>query len=344
MPSRRAITWAKFRVFAVGVCALSILSVLFYLLTGGTLFQAKTTLYLYIPDATGLEPSSPVRVDGVTVGKVRNVGLSGSNDPNRVVRVAMTIEVEHLNSIPTDSSAQISTDNVIGDKFVDVTSGRARVPVPPNGEIRYQPEVDVMKNLDLAQFERSLRNVDAMLRDIEEGKGPVGQLVRGEDLYNDTRKRLIGLERGLRAAARTTGQVGEMLYADTLYRKISVPVRQLDDTLARIQSGQGPAGLLLRDSGQYDSLRAQAASLREMLAGMAAGRGPTGDLLSSDATYRNLGQTIGSMIAFVDNFNASPLLTSSEMYDNLNGSFREMCDFLRDFRESPKKYLWLKLF
>jgi phospholipid/cholesterol/gamma-HCH transport system substrate-binding protein len=344
MPSRRAINWAKFRVLMVTVCGLSVLTVLFYLLTGGTLFQAKTTLYLYIPDATGVASGSPVRVDGITVGKVRSVKLSGSIDPNRIVQVAMTVEVEHLNSIPVDSYAQISADTLIGDKFVDVTSGRTRASVPANGEIRYQPQTDVMKSLDLAQFQQKLRDVDAMLRGIEEGQGPVGEFFRGEALYDATRQKLIDLERGLTAAVRTTGQVGEVLYADTLYRRISEPVHQLDDALARIQSGQGKAGELLRDSGDYDRLRAQAADLRDTLAGIRAGRGPIGELLVSDSTYRDLGKSVAAMIDSVDRWNASPILTTSEMYDNLNGAGREMRDFLSDFRQHPKKYLRLKMF
>jgi phospholipid/cholesterol/gamma-HCH transport system substrate-binding protein len=344
MPSRRAVSWAKFRVFMVAVCGLSILGVLVYLLTGGTLLEVKTSLYLYIPDATGVAPGSPVRVDGINVGKVRSVKLSGLTDPNRIVQVVMTIEIEHLRSIPLDSYAQIGADTLIGDKFVDISSGRLRASMPPNGEIRYQPQTDIMKNLDLAQFERKLREVDAQLRDIEEGRGLVGQFVQKEALYNDTRQKLIDLERGLTAAARTTGQVGQVLYTDALYNRINEPVRQLDDTLARIQSGQGTAGRLLRDAADYDRLRAQAADLRNTLAGIRAGSGPIGELVVSDAAYRDLVQKAASMIGAVDRFNSTPALTTSEMYDNLNGAAREMRDFFRDFRESPKKYLRLKLF
>ena len=84
MPSRRRVTWAKFRVAAVCVVAAVIVGTLVYVLTGGTLLQKKATVYLYIPDATGLTSDSPVRVDGIAVGKVASVDLSGSNKPDRV--------------------------------------------------------------------------------------------------------------------------------------------------------------------------------------------------------------------------------------------------------------------
>src|SRR5664280_2925554 len=121
MPSARQVNWAKSRVAAVSVAAGVILAVLAYLLTGGTLLQERSALYLYIPDATGLGPGAPVRVDGIGVGKVRSVALSGSNDPDRIVKVAITAESDRLAQIPVDSVAQLSADTLVGDMFVDVT-------------------------------------------------------------------------------------------------------------------------------------------------------------------------------------------------------------------------------
>jgi len=70
MPHARGALWARFRVTVAALVAAAILSVIVYLLTGGTLLQEKTTLYLYMPDATGLGTGTPVRVNGTTVGKV----------------------------------------------------------------------------------------------------------------------------------------------------------------------------------------------------------------------------------------------------------------------------------
>src|ERR1035441_4900719 len=118
MPSARQVNWAKFRVTAVSVGALAILAVLVYLLNGGMLFQEKTTLYLYIPDATGLGPGAPVRVDGIGVGKVGVIALSGSSDPGRVIKVTIKAESDRLSQIPVDSFAQLSADTLVGDMFV----------------------------------------------------------------------------------------------------------------------------------------------------------------------------------------------------------------------------------
>src|SRR5674476_1295510 len=96
MPSAQQVNWAKFRALSVILAGLAILGTLAFLLTGGTVLESKTQIYLYLPDATGVSPGSPVRVDGIGVGKVSLVELSGSNEPNRVVKVTMTIGRDRL--------------------------------------------------------------------------------------------------------------------------------------------------------------------------------------------------------------------------------------------------------
>ena len=344
MRSRRKVIWAKFRVTMVAICALAILSVLFYLLTGGTLLQAKTTLRVFVPDATGIGRRSPVRVDGIDVGKVRLVRLTGSADPARVVEIVLTVEEYRLRSIPRDSFVQFSADTLIGDKYVDITSGRTGAIIDPDGELRYQPATDITKSLDLTQFEKQLRIVDALLTNIEQGEGRVGKFVAGEELYNSLRKSLIEVESGLTRAAGTTGKVGSLLYSDALYRQLAAPATQLDDILESIQSGQGASGKLLRDSADYDRLRAGAADLRKTLEDLRAGRGAGARLLSSDALYEDLNRKVAGLIVAVDRFQYNPWLTTTEVYEGLNGAAREAHDFIRDFRRDPSKMLRLKVF
>ena len=243
MPSVRYIRWAKFRVLTVSAAAVVILSILSYLLTGGTLLTKRATMYLYIPDATGLGPGAPVRVDGIGVGKVRSVAFSGSTEPNRVVKVTMTLERGRLASIPDDSTAQIASETMIGDQFIDISSGNSRHFVSPGGEIVFKSSPDLLKTLDIGQFKERLKVVSALLDDIEQGRSDLGQFIQGDQMYSDLRKRFSQIESGIRAAASTTSDVGHELYTDRLYQQISRPLIELDGSLARLlRAGRcGPA-------------------------------------------------------------------------------------------------------
>jgi len=339
MPSARYVRWAKFRVLAVCAAAVVIVSILTYLLTGGSLLTERATMYLYIADATGLGPGAPVRVDGIGVGKVRSVALSGSSQPDRVVQVTMTVERSRLNSIPDDSTAQLASETMIGDKFVDISSGTSRRFVSPGGEIAFKGSPDLLKGLDLRQFEQQLKVVGALLDDIEQGRGDVGQFVMGEQMYNDLRKRFAQVERGIRAAASTTSDVGRELHTDLLYRRISQPLLDLDRSLARLQSGQGAAGQLLRDSTQYSELRSDMEDLRRSIADLRAA-----EFVRSDTLYADWNRRVSSLIESVDAFNRGPAMTTTQAYDNLNGFARELRATLRDFRQNPRKYMRMKLF
>src|SRR5271169_2588038 len=138
MSSTRGVGWAQFRVTAVTVAALAILSVLLRLLSGGTFLQPKVTVYLYVPDATGLDAGADVRVDGIDVGTAASVGLSGSTVPDRVVRLTLSIRRNRLSTITSDATAELTADNLVGDKFVDITSGTSSTHIPAGGEIHYK--------------------------------------------------------------------------------------------------------------------------------------------------------------------------------------------------------------
>lgn len=339
MPSASRVHWAKFRVSVVSVVAVLILATLAYLLTGGTLLEQKSTIYLYIPDATGLEKGSPVRVDGIDVGKVARVELSGQNDPNRVVRVVMTVERDRVEAIPADSYAELSNDSLIGDKFVDITSQRSSAHVPPYGEIHLKAPSPMMKNADLPTLEAQLRSVDALLADIQEGRSEMGQFVLGNKMYLDLRNSIGKIQNAFHDAVSTTTLVGDALYNETLYNNIAGPMGALDRTLAGLQSGQGTGGQLLRDSAQYESSLKQVRDLRESIAGVRAGV-----WMQSDQMYKDWNRTLVSYIDGMDRMNADPLLNSTAVYESFTGMANEVRGTVRDFRQDPKKYLRLKLF
>jgi phospholipid/cholesterol/gamma-HCH transport system substrate-binding protein len=335
----RQLSWARLRVTAVSLVALLILGTLIYLLSGGAIFTNKVVIYLYVPDATGIGPDTPVRVDGIEVGRVAAVGLSGSKAPSRVIRVSLKVNRPQLPSVHTDSTAQITADTLIGDKFVGISTGPGVTPILPGGELKLKEQTDLMKSLDLAQFAKQLRQIDAELSDIENGRNEVGQLVLTDDLYTSLRDQLTELEKGLRRAVAVTGGVGQVIYGRDVYQRIAEPLEALDHSVELIQEGQGTAGHLIRDDADYRNLERQLADLRKTLAEVRSG-----PLFASDALYADWNRKLGQWIIAVDDANANPGFATSAAYDNLNGMAEELRNTLRSFRQDPQKYLRLKVF
>jgi len=313
--------------------------VLFYLLTGGTLLQEKASIHMYVPDANGLEKEAPVRVNGIGVGKVEKIGFSGSNDPHRVVRIDMQLALASLTAIPADSYAAINSDTLIGDKIVDITSGRSPSRLRPGSEIAFNDQPDMLKKIDIQQLEANLREVEKQLTEIENGTSPVGKFFKDEALHQKMLQKVKDLDQKMREATASTGEIGQFIYTDTLYRKFHDPLIELDLSLAKLQSGQGNLGQFLRDPAQYEKLRSDIGALRQQVAGVGSG-----SFLQSEAAYEGWIRTIDNLTRQVDQVNANDGFGTAATYDNLVGAAKEFRDTVKDFRENPRKYLRIKLF
>jgi len=314
--------------------ALLILGTLVYLLTGGTLFEAKSTVYLYLPDATGLLKGLSVQVNGIGVGKVASVEISGSRDPNRMIKVTMSIERDSLASISTDATAQVASETVVGDKYVAITAGVQPAHVQPNGEIPYKGSEELLKTEDLVQFQKRVAAIDGVFKDMESRKTPMGEFIQGDAVYRKLLSRVDEVERGVKAIANTGDAVGRELYTDRLAQQMHTFVTNIDDRLAQLQAGQGSGGRFLRSPAEYDDLRQRLAKLQTTLADL-----KKQPLLTSDQAYLDWTNGLAALIQRVQDFNATPMMITPATYESLNGAVAEIQQTAREFRENPKKFL-----
>jgi ABC-type transporter Mla subunit MlaD len=103
MPVSSKAKWSQLRVGVMAAVALAILGVLVFLLAGtNSFFKSTSDLYTYFDDSAATAVAAPVTLNGITVGKVTHVDLSGSSQPGRIIKVKMEIEDQYLKSIPVD--------------------------------------------------------------------------------------------------------------------------------------------------------------------------------------------------------------------------------------------------
>jgi len=107
------------------------------------------------------------------------VELSRSKDPARAVKVMLLLYRDRLDRIPGDSVAQISSDSLIGDKFVDITGGTSPKAIAAGGEMIYKDQPELLRSLDLTQFTRELRLVDETLTTSNRAAASSASSIRG---------------------------------------------------------------------------------------------------------------------------------------------------------------------
>ena len=354
MPSAKKVSWAQLKVGIMAVAAMTILGVLIFYLTGSKKFFARPAiLYTYLDDSAALAKGSPVRLNGFLIGNVSKVELSGSNLPQRVVKVEMAIDPERLRSIPVDSVAAISAENVLGTKYINIRMGRSATVVRNGGEIpsldtREFDEVVASGYNVMVAAQGLLKRIDAIVSQVEAGKGSIGKFLVDDEFYNRLAATVAETEKVAQAIGSGRGTIGRLIYDERLYEDLRSSVARVDGLLQDLQEGRGTAGKLIRDPALYEETRKSVAEMRRILADLNAGKGTAGKLLKDEQVHRELASTLARFNTTLDKLNSGQgtlgqLLVNPQLYESLNGATQEMHAFMKDFRANPKKFLRIKL-
>ncbi|MEE4023427.1 MCE family protein [Gordonia sp. PKS22-38] len=91
-------------------------------------------------DASGLRSGDTVRIAGVRVGTVGDVSLASDN------RVHVDFDVDNQIALPGDTGAAVRYLNLVGDRYLELTEGKASSTMSPGNEIpasRTDPALDL---------------------------------------------------------------------------------------------------------------------------------------------------------------------------------------------------------
>jgi len=354
MPERSKVRWSQLKVGVVAFVSMVILAVLIFLLTGNrSIFERDETVRTYMEDGAGMTESTPVRLNGILVGAVGGIKLSGSKDPRRAVEFELTIQKKYMRDIPDDSTAAVTAANLLGTKFIDITKGQSATPVKPGGELRSLQTQDIPELMaQSANLINTLQDIakrtNSMLEDIDAGKGNLGKLLRDDELY----KRLNGIaaegQQLLADVRNGKGTLSKLIYEDTLYQEVRAPIKRIDAMLDDLQQGRGTAGKLLKDPQVYDEAQEILAEMRRLTKDLNEGKGTAGKLLKDDRLYKQFTELTAKLDATIDRINSGQgtvgqLLVNPQMYEAMNGAMREFQGLAKDMRTNPKKFLRIKL-
>jgi phospholipid/cholesterol/gamma-HCH transport system substrate-binding protein len=362
MPGSSKTRWAQLKVGLMAIGAFIILAGLIFLMVGNLgVFQSKSELYTFMNDSQSVDQGSDVRLNGILIGKVTKVELSGSNDPNRVIRIVLQVDNRYLPSIPVDSQAGIGAANLLGTKFINIKKGGAPQTVQPGAEIASSesPELeDIFEqgSSTLAALQVTVKKINEIIDTVESGKGTIGEL-----LVDDTMaKKLIAIldstqatvNEGQKLVANLNSDknsVGKFMHDNNdLYNQVHGSLAKVDAIIDKVNNGPGTIAKVLNDPGLYDEARASLMQVHDLLAGIEAGQGTLGKIVKSDELHEQVKGTLARVDTLLDKMNngqgtIAQLLNNPQLYESLDGTTRELQGLLKDFRANPKKFLSIKL-
>ena len=282
----------RFRVGLVVLIALVATMIgIFMIGQRANLFRSKFPYETHFDSASGLIAGNNVSLNGVVVGSVIEVRLSG--DPaDRTVRIVYDVVKRWAPMIRKGTRASIKTRGLLGDKYIELEGGKPGEPeVPIGGEIPPAPGAGLEQLLagsgdiltDLGAIAKSLRNI---LGRTEKGEGFLGAITSNSE------------------------------ESEQLGNNFNATLHSLNAILARIEHGRGLAGRLLIDE-KYgretsDSLAGAIKSVQSLLAkideGVRTGSGAIPALLSDPegkkkiyALVDNLALTAEGLVKITEN-------------------------------------------
>ncbi len=339
--------------------ALAILGFLVFLLAGTNgIFKSTSSIYTYFQDSANIAVAAQVTLNGINVGKVTGVGLSGLSDPKKVIKVTMEIEDKFLPSIPTDSQAVITAGNLLGTKYINIKKGKGSQIIAKGGEL---PSMDLTTiddfvqqgNTALSALQLIVTKAGAIVDDVQSGKGTIGMLLEDPTIANRATSAITQADeliKTLRASLASNDNSVGMLLNDkgATYNQVQALLTKSNGLIDDIQKGDGTVGKLMKDPALYDDTRKTIADFRKILAEIDAGQGDIGKLLKTDELHQEIRSTMGRLDTMLDKINKGEgtlgqLLTNPALYESLDSTTREVHSLLKDFRANPKKFLTIQL-
>ena len=235
------------------------------------LFSRKNTYFASFQSVSGLNPGNPVQLNGVDVGNVKTIELP--TDPSRTqIRVEINLDRRYAERVRGDSQARIKTLGLLGDKYVELTSGSLEYPATPDGgDIQAAAPTsvdqlmatgeDVMANV--TEISASLR---VILKRMEEGQGLLGELTTesqsGQKVVDAALETLASMKNLANRLESGRGTVGRLINDPGIADSLTAAIERLNGTLSKLDEGEGLLPKLLNDPEYPKRVDATLASIQ----------------------------------------------------------------------------------
>lgn len=222
-------------------------------------FRGAKEYQMTAETSEGLQTGMAVRLSGFRIGKVDAIELVGPGE----VAVKVKVFDEYVHYVKIDSRAEVRGENLIGDRFIEITAGSAGAPLAQEGaeiQIESEPTIGAMVEELKEEFQPILaglggvaeklpRTVDRVDRVIDESHALIadlrredGNLQQGfarfsealaevESLVAELREPDNDMMKGIDQFEDATRAMSEHL--DSILTKLDSASGRLDETMAK---------------------------------------------------------------------------------------------------------------
>ena len=307
-------------VYMMVFLGLLLIGFIFYIVADNQkYFEAKYPLYIYLPNAQGLNSGAYVALSGLKIGVVGKMQLNDEAERLGVI-AELKIQEGYSQYITPSSVATIKTMGILGDKYVDISIGKpGEVELQGGDFIKSDPGIDPYEFLDDASamindLKKTLNNIESITSEAKEGRGVVGKLFKDPT-------------------------------SEAKFDRLLANIEKISDGLAK---GRGSAGKLLQDTSLYVSLNKSADNFQAVLDSMHNGKGTFAQLLGDTTFYPRIKaisvKTDSLLYRMQHGGTVAQLLNDKQLYENLVNLTRSLDSLSTDLKKNPGRYINVKVF
>lgn len=273
-------------------------------------FRRGYRLFADFNNVQELKKGDRVKMAGVEVGRVEDIGLEETNN-----KVRVTLKLRRKVIVRTDSTATVKFTGLMGQNFIALDFGSPSAPRARDGAVLTsveQPDLSAV----MAKLDNVATGVQNLVGSFSGDKidnllGPFTDFLKANQKpLTTTISNMASVSSQIAAGQ---GTVGKLIYDDALYNAAYSSVTNLQNTSAdiklalndarglindargvmdQVKGGQGTVGKLLTDDALYREALASVTNLREMTDKMNRGQGSVGKLINDQEFYNNAKMTL----------------------------------------------------
>jgi phospholipid/cholesterol/gamma-HCH transport system substrate-binding protein len=340
--TRKQLRWSKIKVgLVVTIAFLILLVAVFFAGNIQNIFLKKAELKIQFKDVVGLRKGAPVWILGLEEGSVKNITL----DPTYGVIVTIAVNKNALGFVKKDSHAAILTMGLLGDKYIELSTGSPQEkPIRPGERIEGSSEMGLREVM--GQF---IEKMDSLVTKIDKGQGTIAKLLNDPALYNDLTKATHNLSALVEDIKNSRGTLKLLIEDPSVYKKISAAASSLEEFSRRINESSGTLKNLVEDPSLYNKTLAAASQIEEFSRRLNEGHGTLKRMIEDPTLYENLNRDLKELSSILERIEkgegvAGALIQDKELARELKESVIELKELLKNIKDHPKKYFKFSLF